>query len=579
MPPHRKKPFSSKLKKKQLKEKRASKRDDGHKGPIKKHMYRGLTDSEDNDSDNSIDVKKVNLQPQTKSDKRYDPNRYRLHFLHETKEELEKRKRRAYEPFSVLSDTALELDVDTIYQPGTVLDMPKRPTWNFNLSKEKLDDREEKYFKEYLDGIFDKHSPEELSYFEVNLETWRQLWRVLEMSDIVLLITDIRHPALHFSPALYNHVTRDLGKHIVLVLNKIDLAPPGLVIAWKHYFRKCYPEIHIICFTSYPQDFKNSEKEEKDPGKVLHKKRRRGHYVAIGPRQLWQACDNIVKDQVDLSSWQDKIELEIAGENVAESEVVQEEDDGDYLQKERYKDGILTIGCVGYPNVGKSTLINGLVGKKVVSVSRTPGHTKHFQTIFLTPKVKMCDCPGLVFPSLVAKPLQILAGIYPVAQVREPYSAVQFLAERIPVIKLLQLTHPEASEQKGANIQWSSFDICDAWAEKRGFLTAKAARNDTYRAANNILRMALDGRLCLCMRPPGYSEKIDEWHEHPEAAQVLEWQRAIIGNKSDDIISEGSTTEGSDFGEEADNASSESSASDENNTATTSNPFALLADD
>lgn len=25
-------------------------------------------------------------------------------------------------------------------------------------------------------------------------QTWRQLWRVLEMSDIILLITDVRHP-------------------------------------------------------------------------------------------------------------------------------------------------------------------------------------------------------------------------------------------------------------------------------------------------------------------------------------------------------------------------------------------------
>jgi len=43
-----------------------------------------------------------------------------------------------------------------------------------------------------------------------------------------------------------------------------------------------------------------------------------------------------------------------------------------------------------------------------------------------------------------------------------------------------------------------------AWAEKRGFLTAKAARNDVYRAANHLLRMASEGRLCLCMKPPQY---------------------------------------------------------------------------
>ena len=44
---------------------------------------------------------------------------------------------------------------------------------------------------------------------------------------------------------------------------------------------------------------------------------------------------------------------------------------------------------------------------QVVSVSRTPGHTKHFQTIYLTPTVKLCDSPGLVFPSLVSKSMQV----------------------------------------------------------------------------------------------------------------------------------------------------------------------------
>lgn len=33
-----------------------------------------------------------------------------------------------------------------------------------------------------------------LSYCELNLETWRQLWRVLEISDIILVIVDARYP-------------------------------------------------------------------------------------------------------------------------------------------------------------------------------------------------------------------------------------------------------------------------------------------------------------------------------------------------------------------------------------------------
>ena len=42
-------------------------------------------------------------------------------------------------------------------------------------------------------------------------------------------------------------------------------------------------------------------------------------------------------------------------------------------------EGITTVGLVGYPNVGKSSTINTLLAEKKVSVSATPGKTKHFQ--------------------------------------------------------------------------------------------------------------------------------------------------------------------------------------------------------
>ena len=40
--------------------------------------------------------------------------------------------------------------------------------------------------------------------------------------------------------------------------------------------------------------------------------------------------------------------------------------------------------------------------------------------------------------------MQILSGMYPIAQVREPYTAVGYLTERMPLVKLLQLEHPDS---------------------------------------------------------------------------------------------------------------------------------------
>lgn len=58
------------------------------------------------------------------------------------------------------------------------------------------------------------------------------------------------------------------------------------------------------------------------------------------------------------------------------------------------------IGLTGYPNVGKSSVINAVLGRKKVGVASMPGKTKHFQTLKLTEEVTLCDCPGLVFPKV-----------------------------------------------------------------------------------------------------------------------------------------------------------------------------------
>ncbi|XP_061803691.1 guanine nucleotide-binding protein-like 1 [Nerophis lumbriciformis] len=555
----RKKPFSNKQKKKQLQVKRERKRGESGSGPSSRNasVERGERQSDTSDSE-TTDVRRLNQQPDSREG-RYDPNRFRLHFEKESKEDVEKRKKIAQEKIiQPVSDKELEIGIEDIYPPERGLGFPRRPPWNYKMSREDLLKKEERSYRQYLDELNSVNPPGSLSHFEHNLETWRQLWRVLEMSDVVLLIVDIRHPVVQFPPEVYHCITGELKKQVVLVLNKVDLCPPPLVIAWKHYMTSQFPQLHIVSFTSHRGQAYST---------VLQKKRMRRKAdwsYAGGPTEILKACQEITAGRVDLSSWEQKIQTNAVAEQLdgdgldedAESVLVEHQSDSAMEMSnpshELYKDGVLTLGCIGFPNVGKSSVINSLVGRKVVSVSRTPGHTKYFQTYYLTPTVKLCDCPGLVFPSCVDKQLQILAGIYPVSQLQEPYSSIGYLCERTPFLSVLKLKHPNLQEfttqgdQTSEEPSWTAWDVCEAWAERRGYKTAKAARNDVYRAANSLLRLTTDGRLCLCLRPRGYSCLREHWESHTDIPDILALQgrtseEDAAGKRDDEDDGESST--------------------------------------
>lgn len=57
----------------------------------------------------------------------------------------------------------------------------------------------------------------------------------------------------------------------------------------------------------------------------------------------------------------------------------------------------ISVGLIGYPNVGKSSVINTLRSKKVCNVAPIPGETKVWQYITLMKKIFLIDCPGVVY--------------------------------------------------------------------------------------------------------------------------------------------------------------------------------------
>ncbi|KAJ1324434.1 nuclear GTP-binding protein [Microdochium nivale] len=81
----------------------------------------------------------------------------------------------------------------------------------------------------------------------------------------------------------------------------------------------------------------------------------------------------------------------------------------------------ISVGFIGYPNTGKSSIINTLRKKKVCTVAPIPGETKVWQYITLMKRIYLIDCPGIVPPSITDTPTDILLrGVVRVENVDNP---------------------------------------------------------------------------------------------------------------------------------------------------------------
>ncbi|CCH60182.1 hypothetical protein TBLA_0C03800 [Henningerozyma blattae CBS 6284] len=376
--------------------------------------------------------------------------------------------------------------------------VPRRPYWDETTTKYELQKEEKEAFLQWRRKLAQLQESNEdllLTPFERNIEVWKQLWRVVERSDLVVQIVDARDPLLFRSVDLERYVKEtDERKQNLLLVNKADLLTRKQRIAWAKYFIS-----RGISFTFYSALRANQLLEQQKEAGEEYK-----------PGQILEVEEEI--DEANEKNLDSEIleKIKILSIDQLEDLFLSKAPKESLTTPLPGQESIIQIGLVGYPNVGKSSTINSLVGSKKVSVSSTPGKTKHFQTIKLSKNVMLCDCPGLVFPNFAYNKGELVCnGVLPIDQLRDYIGPTTLVAERIPkyFLEAVYGIHIQTkSKSEGGNGEIpTAQELLVAYARARGYMTQGFGSADEPRASRYILKDYVNGKL-LYINPPPHLE-------------------------------------------------------------------------
>ncbi|XP_053963732.1 nucleolar GTP-binding protein 2 [Anastrepha ludens] len=155
----------------------------------------------------------------------------------------------------------------------------------------------------------------------------------------------------------------------------------------------------------------------------------------------------------------------------------------------------ISVGFIGYPNVGKSSVINALRSKKVCNVAPIAGETKVWQYITLMKRIFLIDCPGVVYPSAETDTEKVLKGVVRVELVTNPEDYVETVLQRVRK-EYIQKTYKVES--------WtSSMDFLEQLAKKSGKLL-KGGEPDITVTSRMVLNDWQRGKLPFYVTPEGF---------------------------------------------------------------------------
>lgn len=263
---------------------------------------------------------------------------------------------------------------------------------------------------------------------------WNELYKVIDSSDVILQVLDARDPLGTRSPPIEKYLrTEKPHKHLMFILNKVDLVPTWVTQRWVAILSAEYPTVAFHASMTHP----------------------------FGKGSLINLLRQFAKLHIDKKQ--------------------------------------ISVGFIGYPNTGKSSIINTLRSKKVCSVAPIAGETKVWQYITLMRRIYLIDCPGVVYPSAETDTEKVLKGVVRVELVQNPEDYISEVLLRVK----------EDYIRKTYKImEWDDhIDFLEKLARRSGKLLKKGEPDITI-----VSRMVLNdwqrGKLPFYVPPPGFEEPL-----------------------------------------------------------------------
>ena len=259
----------------------------------------------------------------------------------------------------------------------------------------------------------------------------RMIEENLPQVDAVCEVLDARIPRASANPDVARLAA---GKPRLVLLNRCDLADPAVTAGWKAFF-------------------------EKEGAKVLETDARSGK----GVNAFVPAVKTVLEEK--------RKAYEAKGQSGR----------------------ALRIMVLGIPNVGKSTLINKVAGRKAALAGDRPGVTRGKQWISIANGLDLLDTPGILWPKFESREVGELLALTGAIKTEV------FDAEALAANFMLRLAalYPTALQQRyriELPADANGYDLLELAARKRGFLIS-GGEADIGRMANTLLREYQEGKL------------------------------------------------------------------------------------